>query len=648
MDGKYEEGIGGGVSQVATTVFNAAWEAGIKIGERHAHALYISRYPDGRDATVNYPDVDLKLVNDTPRWIVIKASYDESGILVRLLGAGPERRVESVAGELKVTGQPRIEREPDPMMYVGDKVVEFAGQPSREIRVERIIYQDGEVLYGASPGTRTTATRPRSSAWGRSRGPSRPRRRRRRRRSRRPTTRPGPADQPDSTSAIASASQAGMRVGRSVSAFTQAWFVHPSATIPCGSLVRSTTYSKRKRAPRRSVARTWIPELVVEAGPVQVADGRLARGRVHALLDEPLVAAGELPEVRDARDLEPHQVDGVVHDALRVGLAEAHRQVGREAEPVHRGNFRSVAPVLATETKEDRMRKLIIIGIVAALALVAADARRATTKTAATPPPSRRRKAAPSPVTAAAADEAVAVSQPSQGGGSLPSVGPSIVQTASLSISVARDEFEETIQRARTSPPAPAASWSARALRRGTSSASSEARSSCASQSRSTRACWSSSRGSARSRRRRKRGRTSRRSWSTSRPASAISRPSRPGSSASSSEANTVAAALAVQSELNRVQLELEQGRGRLDYLDDQVAFATISLEVRESQVAAAESDGGPWGIVDAWRAAGTGFVTVVGWIFVAAATIAPVVLLLALAFLAARLAGLRVRRPQA
>jgi hypothetical protein len=113
-------------------------------------------------------------------------------------------------------------------------------------------------------------------------------------------------------------------------------------------------------------------------------------------------------------------------------------------------------------------------------------------------------------------------------------------------------------------------------------------------------------------------------------------------------EANTVAAALAVQSELNRVQLELEQGRGRLDYLEDQVAFATVSLEVRESQVAAAESGGGPWGIVDAWRAAGTGFVTVVGWIFVAAATIAPVVLLIAFAFLAARLAGLRVRRPQA
>jgi vancomycin resistance protein YoaR len=146
MNGEYAEGIGGGVSQVATTVFNAAWEAGIKIGERHAHALYISRYPDGRDATVNYPDVDLKLVNDTPRWIVIKASYDESGILVRLLGAGPERRVESIAGELKVTGPPKTERELDPKLYEGQRFLEYAGQPSREIRVERIIYEDGKVL----------------------------------------------------------------------------------------------------------------------------------------------------------------------------------------------------------------------------------------------------------------------------------------------------------------------------------------------------------------------------------------------------------------------------------------------------------------------------------------------------------------------
>src|SRR5215210_4957569 len=60
VEGEYEDQIGGGVSQVATTVFNAAWEAGVKITARTAHSLYISRYPLGRDATVNYPDVNLK------------------------------------------------------------------------------------------------------------------------------------------------------------------------------------------------------------------------------------------------------------------------------------------------------------------------------------------------------------------------------------------------------------------------------------------------------------------------------------------------------------------------------------------------------------------------------------------------------------
>ena len=104
-------------------------------------------------------------------------------------------------------------------------------------------------------------------------------------------------------------------------------------------------------------------------------------------------------------------------------------------------------------------------------------------------------------------------------------------------------------------------------------------------------------------------------------------------------EADTVASALAVQSELNNVQLELEQVRGRLRYLDDQVSFATISLAIHERQAALEDDDEPAWGIVGAWRTAAHGFVTVVGWILVAAATIAPVVLLLVLALLGGRFA---------
>ena len=62
---EYAEEVGGGTSQVATTAFNAAWEAGLRITERHPHSLYISRYQLGRDATVYWPSLDLKFVNDT-------------------------------------------------------------------------------------------------------------------------------------------------------------------------------------------------------------------------------------------------------------------------------------------------------------------------------------------------------------------------------------------------------------------------------------------------------------------------------------------------------------------------------------------------------------------------------------------------------
>ncbi len=135
---KYEEGIGGGVSQVATTVFNAAWEAGLKITERTAHALYISRYPLGRDATVNYPEIDLKFVNDTKHWLVMKAVPTETGIAISLLGAPTGRRVVSVAGELEEIGPAKIKRVPDPGLFVGEKVIEeFGARPARSQSFER-------------------------------------------------------------------------------------------------------------------------------------------------------------------------------------------------------------------------------------------------------------------------------------------------------------------------------------------------------------------------------------------------------------------------------------------------------------------------------------------------------------------------------
>jgi vancomycin resistance protein YoaR len=83
-NGKFVESVGGGISQFATTSFNAAFFAGLEIPEYQAHSIYISRYPYGREATLSYPHPDLKLKNITPYGVLIWPTYDGSSVTVTL------------------------------------------------------------------------------------------------------------------------------------------------------------------------------------------------------------------------------------------------------------------------------------------------------------------------------------------------------------------------------------------------------------------------------------------------------------------------------------------------------------------------------------------------------------------------------------
>jgi vancomycin resistance protein YoaR len=143
---KYAEEVGGGTSQIATTVFNAAWEAGVRITERNPHSLYISRYPLGRDATVYWPSLDLKFENDTKSWILVKGFVESDGIRVALYG-GERRRVESSAGTMSITGSAPVKRVKDRTLPRGRTVVEEEGSSPSRTSVTRSIYgADGEEI----------------------------------------------------------------------------------------------------------------------------------------------------------------------------------------------------------------------------------------------------------------------------------------------------------------------------------------------------------------------------------------------------------------------------------------------------------------------------------------------------------------------
>jgi vancomycin resistance protein YoaR len=148
INGELQTGLGGGICQVSTTVFNAAFEAGLQIDERTNHALYISHYPLGRDATVDYPTLDLKFTNDTDKWLLLRTFVGTGSLTVNLYGTPQNRRVETTAQPLRVVAGPRVKRVPDPTLLKGTSQVVEYGQPARATTVTRTVYDaGGKVLH---------------------------------------------------------------------------------------------------------------------------------------------------------------------------------------------------------------------------------------------------------------------------------------------------------------------------------------------------------------------------------------------------------------------------------------------------------------------------------------------------------------------
>jgi hypothetical protein len=299
------------------------------------------------------------------------------------------------------------------------------------------------------------------------------------------------------------------------------------------------------------------------------------------------------------------------------------------------------------------MRKILLVALVAGLALVPAacsgggdddDGAAGVEAVDATAEPVSAREASDS-----GGGEA-AVSQPAGEGSLLPPVGPKVIQTASLSLSVPRNRFPEVVNEARTLAAgfggfvvsSTASQGDERRLERGTLVLRIPGQSYAQAMKSLT--------GLGRVEAREESGQDVSQEFvdlnARARHLEAVERQLLE----LLDRAESVSAALAVQSRLDDVQLELEQVRGRLRFLDDQVSYATVSLQIHERTAAGRPggNDGG-WGIVDAWKTAAQGFVTVVGWMLVAAATVAPFVLLLGLALLAARFARRSIpawRRP--
>ena len=142
FNGRLEDAVGGGVSQIATTTYNAAFFAGVQIVTHQPHEFYISRYPMGREATVSWGGPELIWRNDWPAAILVKASADADSITVQFYSSRLGRRVQTTTGEPTQYTAPRTITVSNPSLSPGTtNVVQSAGPSGFLISYTRKVFE---------------------------------------------------------------------------------------------------------------------------------------------------------------------------------------------------------------------------------------------------------------------------------------------------------------------------------------------------------------------------------------------------------------------------------------------------------------------------------------------------------------------------
>ncbi|HCG2974191.1 VanW family protein [Corynebacterium striatum] len=146
INGHSGTAVGGGISQFATTLYNAAYFAGFEDVAHTPHSYYISRYPAGREATVYEGSIDLQFKNTTNTPVRIETSFGGGKITVRFKGV-KTYNVESVNNGRWATTQPT-------RMSVGENCSPSSGAPGFTTSDTRIIKD----LSGREISRETTTT----------------------------------------------------------------------------------------------------------------------------------------------------------------------------------------------------------------------------------------------------------------------------------------------------------------------------------------------------------------------------------------------------------------------------------------------------------------------------------------------------------
>ncbi len=147
-NGRLREDYGGGISQLSTTLFNAIFFSGARIEEFHPHSFYISRYPEGREATISWPNVDNRFTNDTGAGILISAAVNGNEVTVTFHGR-------KKYDEVKASKSPRRNIvQPKKIKDDGKDCVPQSPTPGFTVDITRTFIKGGRTVNSSSFTTR--------------------------------------------------------------------------------------------------------------------------------------------------------------------------------------------------------------------------------------------------------------------------------------------------------------------------------------------------------------------------------------------------------------------------------------------------------------------------------------------------------------
>jgi vancomycin resistance protein YoaR len=145
VNGRVDSGVGGGICQVSTTLYNSILLAGLKVVERRNHSLPVHYMSIGRDATVSYGTTDLQFQNPFDHPIAISRRLERGRITITVFGKKPEYTYKIVSGPRKSWAN-KTTYVIDKSLRPGRKVVREAGSPGYSVRTYRDVFQGGKLV----------------------------------------------------------------------------------------------------------------------------------------------------------------------------------------------------------------------------------------------------------------------------------------------------------------------------------------------------------------------------------------------------------------------------------------------------------------------------------------------------------------------